>query len=145
MKRCRKNSLLASVFIVLLNFFLAARLAGQTFTTLYHFTRGPDGANPYAGLTLSGGTLYGTAFSGGSSSQGTVFKINTNGSGFATLHSFNGTSDGANPSAGLILLSNALYGTTAHRCSSNAGGVFKIDISGTGFTNLYSFTGGSGG
>jgi uncharacterized repeat protein (TIGR03803 family) len=121
------------------------QLVAQTFTPLYHFTRGTDGAAPQAGLVLSGGVLYGTAYSGGSSSQGTVFKINSNGTGFATLHSFNGSSDGANPSAGLILLSNALYGTTVHRASSNAGCVFKVGVSGAGFTNLYSFTGGTGG
>ena len=145
MEQCRKSLLRAPVFITLLKVFLAPPLAGQTFTTLYHFTRGTDGANPYAGLILSAGALYGTAYSGGSSGQGTVFKINTNGSGFATLHSFNGGSDGANPSAGLVLVTNALYGTTAHRASFNAGGVFKIGITGAGFTNLYSFTGGTGG
>ena len=41
------------------------------FTTLYNFTAtdvtgyNNDGANPYAGLTLSGNTLYGTAQNGG--------------------------------------------------------------------------------
>ena len=34
-----------------------------------------DGANPYAGLILSGNTLYGTARYGGSSGDGTVFSI----------------------------------------------------------------------
>jgi uncharacterized repeat protein (TIGR03803 family) len=143
MKKCRKNLGLISVLTILLA--LAGPVAAQTFTPLYHFTRGTDGATPQAGLILSGGVLYGTAYSGGSSSQGTVFKINANGSGFATLHTFNGTSDGANPSAGLILLSNALYGTTVHRASSNAGCVFKVGVSGVGFTNLYNFTGGTGG
>ena len=34
---------------------------GTDFTNLYSFTGGADGANPQAGLTLSGNTLYGTA------------------------------------------------------------------------------------
>jgi len=144
-KQCRKKLQLVPVLVILLNLPLPGRLAGQTFTTLYHFTRGTDGANPQAGVILSGGVLYGTAYSGGGSSQGTVFKINTNGTGFATLHSFAGGSDGANPSAGLILLSNSLYGTTVYRGSSNAGSVFKVRVNGAGFTNLYGFTGGSGG
>jgi uncharacterized repeat protein (TIGR03803 family) len=143
MKPCRKNLRLALVLTILLS--LAGPLVGQTFTPLYHFTRGTDGANPQAGLILSGSVLYGTAYAGGGSSQGTVFKINSNGTGFTTLHSFAGGSDGANPSAGLILLSNSLYGTTVRWGSSNAGCVFKVGVSGASFTNLYSFTGGTGG
>ena len=74
-----------------------------------------DGANPYAGLILSGNTLYGTANGGGSSGNGTVFAVNTNGTGFTNLHSFTAylvnNSDGAYPEAGLILSGNTLYGT----------------------------------
>ena len=93
MEQCRKSLLRAPVFITLLKVFLAPPLAGQTFTTLYHFTRGTDGANPYAGLILSAGALYGTAYSGGSSGQGTVFQVNTDGSNFITLHSFTAVPD----------------------------------------------------
>src|SRR5271168_5525410 len=39
---------------------------GANFATLYTFTNGGDGANPIAGLILSGNTLYGTAAGGGS-------------------------------------------------------------------------------
>ena len=34
-----------------------------------------DGANPYAGLILSGNTLYGTTANGGGSGNGTVFSL----------------------------------------------------------------------
>ena len=47
-----------------------------------------------AGLILSGNTLYGTAYRGGSSGNGTVFAVNTDGAGLA---------------AGLILSGNTLY------------------------------------
>src|SRR5260370_1590507 len=49
-----------------------------------------DGANPVAGLVLSGNTLYGTANSGGSSAKGPVFAVGTDVMGFTNLHSFNG-------------------------------------------------------
>src|SRR6266581_2122194 len=104
-----------------------------------------DGAGPSAGLILSGNTLYGTAYEGGSGGNGTVFKVNTDGTGFTTLHSFAGPDDGANPEAGLILLGNTLYGTAAYGGSSGNGTVFAVGTDGTGFTNLYSFTGGSDG
>ncbi|MGH9365817.1 MAG: choice-of-anchor tandem repeat GloVer-containing protein, partial [Thermoanaerobaculia bacterium] len=63
-----------------------------TFTTLYSFTGGSDGANPYAGLIqATDGNLYGTTTFGGASNDGTIFKIDTSGSTFTTLHSFAGS------------------------------------------------------
>src|ERR1039458_1896331 len=73
----------------------AAHLTAQVFTTLHTFTGGSDGANPYAGLILSGNTLYGAALLGGGSDYGTVFKVNTDGTGFRLLESFNGAYDAA--------------------------------------------------
>src|SRR6266436_1282011 len=56
----------------------AVNADGTAFTNLHTFT-GSDGANPWAGLILSGHTLYGTAYSGGNPGYGTVFAINTDG------------------------------------------------------------------
>jgi uncharacterized repeat protein (TIGR03803 family) len=135
----------------------AVNTNGNGFTNFFDFsatdTNGfnSDGANPEAELILSGNTLYGTANTGGSSGNGTVFSINTNGSGFATLYSFSATdgngnnSDGANPQAGLILSGNTLYGTAAYGGTSGAGTIFAVNTDGTGFTNLYNFKGGSDG
>jgi uncharacterized repeat protein (TIGR03803 family) len=123
----------------------AVNTDGTGFTTLHAFVGGDDGANPgAAGLILSGNTLYGTAFTGGSSGRGTVFAVNTDGTGFTTLHSFLGGDDGANPRAGLILSGNTLYGTAAGGGTSGNGTVFAINTDGTGFTTLYSFTAKSG-
>jgi uncharacterized repeat protein (TIGR03803 family) len=65
---------------------------------------GSDGSEPRAALILSGNALYGTAYSGGSANNGTVFKINTDGTGFTNLHSLNYAIDGANPVAGGVIL-----------------------------------------
>jgi uncharacterized repeat protein (TIGR03803 family) len=106
-----------------------------------------DGALPVAGLILSGDTLYGTASEGGSACNGTVFALNTDGTGFTTLYYFSGTdtngynSDGAAPQAGLIVSSNTVYGTAAYGGSAGNGTVFGLCIDGTGFTSLHSFTG----
>jgi len=122
----------------------AVNTDGTGFTNLHNFTSFIDGGYPYAGLVLSGNTLYGTAVSGGSSDDGTVFKINTDGSGFTNLHNFDLVGDGANPYAGLILSGNILYGTAAYGGISDAGTVFAINTDGTGFTNLHNLTGGDG-
>ena len=99
-------------------------------------TTNSDGANPFAGLILSGNTLYGTAEGGGSSGNGTVFAVNTDGTGFTNLHSFTAprcchryrNSDGANPHAGLILSGNTLYGTAYDGGSSGNGTVFSLSL-----------------
>ena len=60
----------------------ALRTDGTRFTNLYNFTaKDPitgtnrDGANPNGGLILSGKTLYGTAYEGGTNDTGTVFSL----------------------------------------------------------------------
>jgi uncharacterized repeat protein (TIGR03803 family) len=125
---------------------------GTGFTTLRRFTGGSDGGRPYAELTVSGDVLYGTAAFGGVSGNGTVFKLNTNGTGFTVLHSFTAVnpnpranSDGANPAGRLFLSGNTLYGTTFFGGGSDHGAVFAVNTDGTGFTNLHSFSLGTGG
>src|SRR2546425_1152833 len=115
MKTRIKNLFLPPTLIAGLGLMLAGQVTAQTFTTLHSFT-GSDGAVPLAGLILSGNTLYGTARDGGSGGNGTVFAVNTDGTGFTNLYSYTFTqyytnSDGADPH-GLILSGNTLYGTT---------------------------------
>jgi uncharacterized repeat protein (TIGR03803 family) len=99
-------------------------------------------SNPHGGLTLSGSTLYGMT-SGGtlqtSSSSGTVFKINTDGSGFQSLHSFN-WQDGECPIGNLTLVGNFLYGTT-YDAANALGTVFRVQTDGTEFQTLHTFNG----
>lgn len=139
------------------NFYGAAFLAGTnghgamfrlatngTLTTLYSFTGGGDGANPFAGLTQGAdGMLYGTTFSGGTNGYGTVFKMTTNGT-LTRLVSFAGT-NGAYPQAALLLASDGnFYGTTKNGgVFTNCGTVFKLTTNGT-LTTLASFNGTNG-
>ncbi len=51
--------------------------------------------------------------------------------------------DGSNPYGGMLLVSNVLYGTTSSS-SNGAGTVFAVNVDGTGFTNLYTFSGSDG-
>jgi uncharacterized repeat protein (TIGR03803 family) len=97
-------------------------------------------SNPYAGLILSGGTLYGPAVFGGVFGFGTLFAVNTVETGFTNLHSFTGGSGGAGPSGELILSANTLFGTADTGGNAGSGTVFGINTGGSGFTNLYSFT-----
>jgi len=114
-----------------------------SFFTLYSFTGGNDGGNPFAGLIQgTDGRLYGTTQDAGAYGQGTVFAVNSDGAGFTTLYSFTGGNDGSSPAASLIQgIDGRLYGATL----SGNGTVFAVNSDGAGFTTLHSFTGGNDG
>jgi uncharacterized repeat protein (TIGR03803 family) len=127
---------------------------GTGFAILHSFGINPgEAANPEGGLVLSGNALYGTTASGGSGDNGTVFKLNTDGTGFAILHSFTAdsidssgaytNSDGADPSA-LVLSGGRLCGTASSGGSSGSGTLFAVNVDGSGFKILHSFVAGSG-
>jgi uncharacterized repeat protein (TIGR03803 family) len=113
---------------------------GSGFTNLYNFpalpSSGPStnsgGARPLAELSISGQTLYGTTSSGGIFGKGTLFAINTDGTGFTSLHNFKGGVDGASPWSPLVLSGNTLYGTTdgdqPQSAPSGYGTVFSISF-----------------
>jgi uncharacterized repeat protein (TIGR03803 family) len=80
-----------------------------------------DGASPFCALALSGSTLYGTTARGGTNGNGTVFAVNTDGTGFTNLYTFGSivtfipffmNLGGSAPEAGVVLADGALYGTT---------------------------------
>jgi len=108
-----------------------------------------DGTIPQPGLVLSGDTLYGTAYTGGTNGRGTVFAVSTNGS-FRILHSFTTSNpstqvngDGALPYGRLILSGSTLYGISSSGGTNGGGTLFSVNTNGLGFTNLHNFTIGS--
>ena len=119
---------------------------GSGYTNLVSFTGGTtNGANPYGSLTLVGTTLYGTTRIGGTANLGTIFSVNTDGTGFQTLFNFTGgATNGGNPNGALTLAGSCLVGTTKIGGSANLGTVFKINLDGSGFSILHSFTGTDG-
>ena len=116
--------------------------SGGGFGLLHSFAGGTtDGAWPRGSLTLSGSTLYGMTYNGGSANQGTAFKMNTNGSSFNVLHSFTGAAtDGGYPAGSLTLSGPTLYGVTSVGGTGYVGTVFSLQTDGTGFGVLHSFT-----
>lgn len=95
------------------------------------------GAYPNSSLIISGATLYGATSDGGAYSWGTVFGVNTNGSGFVNLHDFDVT-NGQYPNP-VIMAGNTLYGTTTDGGTNSTGIVFALSTNGMSFTDLYSF------
>jgi uncharacterized repeat protein (TIGR03803 family) len=123
----------------------AVSLRAQNLTVLYSFAGKTDGGTPLSSLVRDQyGNLYGTTQAGGSSGNGTVFKLNGKGVE-KVLHEFGGGSDGSSPEAGLVRDSQGnLYGTTAGGGTGGTGTVFKISNAGQ-YSVLYSFAGGNDG
>ncbi len=118
----------------------AVHTDGTDFTNLHSFND-TDGSTPNAGLVSTGNTLYGTARIGGGLSQqnGTVFAINTDGTGFAMLDTFTPTiynsasggytnANGARPVGNLILSGSTLYGATELGGTNGGGTVFALNL-----------------
>ncbi len=139
-----------------------------TLDTLYNFGSGgrDDGAVPYAGVVFGpDGSLYGTTSGGGSSGDGTVFKLspparecqNVSCSWTETiLHSFMGGGDGATPYYGSLTFDPAgnIYGATSAGGANNlgpchhggCGTVFELSPSNGGWneTIIHAFGGADG-
>ncbi len=84
----------------------------------------------------------------GNGHRGTIFKMQTDGSGFAMLHAFaDGGSDGQQPAYSRLALSgNTLYGMTEYGGGNSdlgKGTIFKINVNGSGYTVLHTFIGGT--
>lgn len=121
----------------------------QTYTLLYTFTGGTDGANPVGTLAIDGsGNLFGTTYTGGTASGcapgtgcGTVFEFTKAGT-LKVLYTFAGGLDGGNPTTGLIRdgVGN-LYGTADYAGQFLNGVAYKVPKTG-GQSVLYAFKGG---
>ena len=119
---------------------------------------GPNGATPYGGQPIfdSAGNLYGTTYSGGSSTNctggcGLVWKLTRSGNSWSqqVLYTFTGTAgDGAFPWAGVVFdVAGNLYGTTEFGGAYGYGTVYELSPNGSGWSEkiVYSFQDGQDG
>jgi uncharacterized repeat protein (TIGR03803 family) len=126
---------------------------GTNFQNLVSFTGSGGTANgdlPFGSLTASGSTLYGMTYFGGANGEGNVFSVGVNGTNFQNLLSFtgsgsSGTANGAYPYGSLILSGTSLYGMTSAGGAHGVGNIFSVGVDGSGYQDLYDFTGGADG
>lgn len=102
--------------------------------SLLHEFNGTDGDQPYGSVVLSANNsvLYGMSLVG-------IFSLNTDGSGFTSLHDFTLTTDGASPYGSLILSGNVLYGMTFSGGQYHLGTIFSINTDGSNYTIIHDF------
>jgi uncharacterized repeat protein (TIGR03803 family) len=134
-----KKLVSAAIFLLVLAVTVPSAQA-QNFVALHEFNGATDGANPEGKLLRdAAGNLYGTTFSGGAHSEGTVFKIDNNGLE-TVLFSFDSFVSGSSPASALIQdQAGNLYGV-ADQGPGGAGVVFKISPQGEE-TILFAFQG----
>jgi uncharacterized repeat protein (TIGR03803 family) len=141
-------------------FKLTPNSTGWSYSVLYVFKGGQDGASPIGSLVFDGaGNLYGATATGGDSKScvggcGTVFELTPTSSGGWTesvLYRFQGASDGEAPAAGVVFDdAGNLYGTTGNGgtgCRFSCGTVYELSpSSGGGWREqiLYNFQGANG-
>lgn len=117
--------------------------ADYNYTILHHFSGAVNGGSlPHGSLCVDSGTLYGITWEGGTNNKGTIFSIQTDGTGFKILHSFGGAGDGWRPYGSLVSDGSRLYGMTLWGGTGlELGIIFSIKMDGTGYTVIHSFTG----
>jgi uncharacterized repeat protein (TIGR03803 family) len=105
-------------------------------------TTGGDGKGPIGGL-IEGpdGALYGTTDSGGSTTNGIVFRLSKDGTNYTILKHLGLVEDGAKNSHGTLLLASDgfLYGTTTNGGTAGGGTVFRLRPNGDDFNVVYNF------
>jgi uncharacterized repeat protein (TIGR03803 family) len=127
--------------------FEIAMPSGQE-TILHNFQALNDGIVP-GPLVIDGqGNLYGTTSGGGTYNAGTVFKIPAGSSTEQIVYTFQGGSDGSNPSSLVIDGQGNLFGTTVSGggctlVSNGCGTIFEIPAGTTTEKVVYAFQGGN--
>jgi uncharacterized repeat protein (TIGR03803 family) len=143
----------------------------QQFTVLHSFSQAlqdpsrgvytnSDGLNPNAGLVLASDKLFGVAQGGGTTGNGTVYSLKTDGSAFTVLHIFSDTApnstnndiaistnaDGAFPcpETRLVLAGDTLFGTAHSGGTNGHGTIFSLKTNGTAFNVVHTFGGDDG-
>lgn len=118
---------------------------GSGFTKILDFDNTTNGGNPSGSLISDGSYLYGMTSVGGANSNGTIFKIMPNGSGYVTLLDFDGADNGRGPQGTLVSVGGYLYGMTKVGGANDIGTVFRIGKDGSGYLKLLDFEGTSNG
>jgi len=122
-----------------------------TESILYSFTGKTDGSAPEGGVAIDGvGNLYGTTTAGGAHGNGAVFKLTLGTSGKwmeRVLYSFGTGTDGATPTAGILLSGGKIFGTTSAGGTDGYGTVFELTTTGAVWTEtiLHNFANGDDG
>ena len=129
--------------------FVATTASASSVDTLHIFDADTDGSTPQTNGVLSpdGSVLFGSTTSDGPNDGGTLWRMNTDGTGFQVLRAFDGagTSDGNYPIGGLVyqptLGTDQLFGVNLRGGNANDDGtLWRMNTDGTGYQVLHTFS-----
>lgn len=116
--------------------------AAGVYTVLANLSLTEGPSQPMSTLTIGPGrVLYGTSFTGGTDTDGTVYSVSPGAGGVwtvNTLYSFS-SSVGDYPQSGVLLKNGVLYGTTYRNGEGAHGSLFSLTTGGT-YTTLVNFS-----
>ncbi|MGM9490194.1 choice-of-anchor tandem repeat GloVer-containing protein [Ideonella sp. YS5] len=110
---------------------------------LHRFNNDTDGSGCESALVFGpDGRLWGTNPFGGAGNKGTLFRMNTDGSGFEVVKALDHPWDGSGPGGSLLLASDGhFYGITSGGGAFSRGVAYRLTAQGK-FTTLHHFAGG---
>ena len=106
----------------------------SNYKILYNFTGGATGGYPVTSLAVKGNSLYGVTQTGGASSEGCIYSIDTNGANETVLYSFPGL---AYSFTTPFIIGNTIYGTESLG-GIGLGSIFSMQTNGSNFTTIFS-------
>ncbi len=121
-----------------------------SFTVLHHFNALEEGWQPLSteAPTLVDGVLYGGTFIGSQpdANEGVLFSVHVDGTAYTVIHGFTPMTDGYNldgriPQTTLVHANAKLYGTATGGGAFGNGTLYSLNLDGSQFTTLSSFTG----
>jgi uncharacterized repeat protein (TIGR03803 family) len=134
-------------FILSIFLLVSVGLARANDINVLHSFNGNDGADAKGTLTLSasGNILYGRTSVGGASNNGTIFRLNTDGTGYQVLYNYtNGSNNGTGNQPhhdALYLIDTLLFGATVTGGLNDNGVLFSISVNGFGYNAFKVFQG----
>ncbi|MGH8047136.1 MAG: choice-of-anchor tandem repeat GloVer-containing protein, partial [Chthoniobacterales bacterium] len=130
--------------LTVLSFLLFAALGiahAQTLTILKRTTSATEGSFLVsAPILASDGKVYGIASSGGLNTNGAIYRMNADGSGYVPLLQFASATSGRGNTSPIIEATNGkLYGACPFGGTNNGGTLWRMDKSGANFEVLVAF------
>lgn len=118
-------------------------LINGQFELLHTFGGGANGSQPAGLVETSNGFLFGVAYEG-NNNLGTIFRITRTGSSFSNVHHFTNLSGGDPMGTPFEASDHKLYGVVGKGGAWARGGVYRINLDGTGYSLQRAFSGTSG-
>lgn len=96
-----------------------------------------EGASPFGAVQKIGTKLYGVTAFGGEFNHGTIFSIDPASDTYKVLFSFNGTTDGGEPTCQLFVEGNTLYGGGKRGNGDNGETYFSYNVDSDAYSALF--------